>query len=67
MTTKALLLMIPLAFWITGCGGPERESKTATPAAPVAVTTVTAAEQPWPAIYEAAGTGRARMLALGPV
>jgi len=64
MRTKPLLLMIPLAFWVTGCGGWERESKTATPAAPVAVTTVTAAEQPWPAIYEAAGTVRARTSAV---
>ena len=39
---------------------PGRESKTATPAAPIAVSTVTAAEQPWPAIYEATGTVRAR-------
>lgn len=64
MMTKPLLLMIPLAFWITGCGGPGPASKTATPAAPVAVTTVTAAEQPWPAIYEAAGTVRARTSAV---
>jgi len=64
MRIKRLLLMIPLAFWITGCGGPERESKTSTPAAPVAVTTVAAGEQPWPAIYEAAGTVRARTSAV---
>jgi RND family efflux transporter MFP subunit len=64
MRIKRLLLMIPLAFWITGCGGPERESKTATSAAPIALTTVTAAEQPWPAIYEAAGTVRARTSAV---
>lgn len=60
MTTKPLLLMIPLAFWITGCGGPGRESKTATPPAPIAVTTVTASGQPWPSMYEATGTVRAR-------
>lgn len=60
MTTKPLLLMIPLAFWVSGCGGPGRENKTATPAAPIAVSTVTAAEQPLPAIYEATGTVRAR-------
>ena len=59
MTTK-LLSIITLAFCITGCGGSERASKTATPVAPLAVTTVTAAEQPWPAIYEATGTVRAR-------
>ena len=64
MTTKPLLSMIPLAFWMSGCGGPERESKTSTPAAPVAVTTVAAGEQPWPAIYEAAGTVRARTSAV---
>ncbi|HSR07116.1 MAG TPA: efflux RND transporter periplasmic adaptor subunit [Bryobacteraceae bacterium] len=60
MTTKALLLTIPLAFWITGCGGPGRESKTAAPAAAVVVGTVAAAEQPWAAVYEATGTVRAR-------
>jgi len=63
MKTK-LWLMIPLAFLITGCGEPGRESKTATPAAPVVVSTVTAAEQPWPAIYEATGTVRARTSAV---
>ena len=57
-------MLIPLAFWIAGCGEPPRESKTATPAAPVAVTTVTVAEQPWPAIYEATGTVRARTSAV---
>jgi len=60
MRTKALLLMSPLAFWITGCGGPERESRTVTPVAPVVVSTVISAEQSWPAIYEAVGTVRAR-------
>ncbi len=60
MTTKFLLLMIPLAFWITGCSGPGPENKSATPVAPIAVTTVTASEQPWPSIYEATGTVRAR-------
>jgi len=64
MTTKPLLLMIPLAFWNTGCGGPEREGKSAAPAAAVVVSTVTAVEQPWPAIYEAAGTVRARTSAV---
>ncbi|HTM15063.1 MAG TPA: efflux RND transporter periplasmic adaptor subunit [Bryobacteraceae bacterium] len=53
-------LTIPLALVITGCGEAARESKTATPAAPIAVTAVTASEQAWPAIYEATGTVRAR-------
>jgi RND family efflux transporter MFP subunit len=64
MTMKPLLLMIPLAFWIIGCSAPERENKTATPAAAVVVSTVTAAEQPWPSIYEATGTVRARTSAV---
>jgi RND family efflux transporter MFP subunit len=64
MTTKPLLLMIPLAFWMTGCGGPGPAGKTATPTAAVVVSTVTAAEQPWPAIYEATGTVRARTSAV---
>lgn len=60
MKMKPLLSMIPLAFLVTGCGGPGRDSKTATPAAPITVATVTASEQPWPSIYEATGTVRAR-------
>ena len=64
MTAKPLLLIIPLAFWMTGCGGPGPASKTATPAAAVVVSTVTAAEQPWPSIYEATGTVRARTSAV---
>lgn len=64
MTTKPLLLMIPLAFWMNGCGGPGPASKNATPAAAVVVSAVTAAEQPWPAIYEATGTVRARTSAV---
>ena len=59
MKTK-LSLMIPLAFLVTGCGKPGRESKTTTPAPPIGVSAVVAAEQPWPLIYEAAGTVRAR-------
>lgn len=59
MKTK-LWLTIPLALLATGCGEAGRDSKTATTPAPVAVTTVTAAEQPWPAVYEATGTVRAR-------
>jgi RND family efflux transporter MFP subunit len=55
-----LLLMLPLAFLITGCGEAGHESKTAMPAAPIAVTTVTVSEQPWPYLYEATGTVRAR-------
>jgi RND family efflux transporter MFP subunit len=64
MTIKPPLLMIPLAFWITGCGGPAPESKTTTPTAPIVVSTVTAAEKPSPAIYEATGTVRARISAV---
>jgi RND family efflux transporter MFP subunit len=59
MKTK-LWLTIPLALLATGCGEAGRDSKTPTLAAPVAVTTVTASEQAWPAIYEATGTVRAR-------
>jgi len=59
MNTR-LRLTIPLAFLITGCGEAVRESKTATPAASIAVATVTASEQAWPATYEATGTVRAR-------
>jgi len=60
MKMKPLLSMIPLALLVTGCGEAGHESKTAAPAAPIAVATVTASEQPWPSIYEATGTVRAR-------
>jgi len=53
-------LTIPLALVITGCGEAARESKTATPPTPIAVTAATASEQAWPALYEATGTVRAR-------
>ena len=59
MKTK-LSLMIALAFLVTGCGEPGRDSNATAPAAPIGVSTVIAAEQPWPLIYEAAGTVRAR-------
>jgi len=55
-----LSLMISLAFLVTGCGEPGRESKATTPAAPIGVSTIIAAAQPWPLIYEATGTVRAR-------
>src|SRR5689334_16133066 len=57
-------LTIPLALVITGCGEAARESKTATPATPIAVTAATASEQAWPALYEATGTVRARTSAV---
>ena len=59
---KEFLFLIPAAIWLAGCGETPRE-KAAASSAPVAVSTVTAAET-WPSIYEATGTVRARTSAV---
>jgi multidrug efflux system membrane fusion protein len=62
MTNKSLWL-IPFALWLAGCSESPREvASSKTP--PVAVSVVTAAEQPWSSIYEATGTVRARTSAV---
>jgi RND family efflux transporter MFP subunit len=60
---KAFVFLIPVAIWLAGCGVAPEE-KTAAPSAPVAVSTVTAAMETWPLIYEATGTVRARTSAV---
>lgn len=56
---KKFLFLIPVAIWLAGCGEAPRE-KAAAFSAPIAVSTVTAATEKWPSIYEATGTVRAR-------
>jgi RND family efflux transporter MFP subunit len=58
--TKRLLIVIPLAIGFAGCGEAPKETPAASSAPAVAVSTVTAATETWPSIYEATGTVRAR-------
>lgn len=44
---------------LAGCGEARRDATPVAPPAPIAVSTVTAAAQQWPAIYETTGTVRA--------
>jgi len=60
---KKSLWLVPFSLWLAGCSESPREV-TSSRAAPVAVSVVTAAEQPWPSIYEATGTVRARTSAV---
>lgn len=60
---KRLLIAIPLAIGLAGCGEAPKETPAASSAPAVAVSTVTAATETWPSIYEAAGTVRARTAA----
>jgi multidrug efflux pump subunit AcrA (membrane-fusion protein) len=57
------LFAVPFALWLAGCGEVPRESKSAAPAAPIAVKTVVAATGQWPTLYETTGTVRARTTA----
>ena len=61
--TKHLLLCIPLLIFPGSCGKAPREKSFAS-SAPVAVSTVSAANQTWPSTYEATGTVRARTSAV---
>ena len=62
MRNKALWL-IPTTLWLAGCSESPREV-TSSKTPPVAVSVVPVAEQPWPSIYEATGTVRARTSAV---
>ena len=59
-----LLVPIPLVVWLAGCGEAPREKPSASSVSAVAVSTVTAAAETWPSIYEATGTVRARTSAV---
>lgn len=56
---KTMSVSIPLAFFLVACGEPPEAPVAAQPQA-VSVNVVTANVQRWPAIYEAAGTVRAK-------
>jgi membrane fusion protein, multidrug efflux system len=62
--TKHLLLPIPFVMWLAGCGEAPREKSSASSVPAVAVSTVAAATETWPSIYEATGTVRARTSAV---
>src|ERR1019366_5928080 len=62
--TKHLLIPIPLAIWLLGCGEAPKERAAASAVPALAVSTVTAATGTWPSIYEATGTVRARTSAV---
>src|SRR5438105_2236504 len=62
--TKLLLIPIPFVMWLAGCGEASKEKPVAAAAPAVAVSTVTAATETWPSIYEATGTVRARTSAV---
>src|SRR5437660_8687010 len=62
--TKGHLFLIPAAIWLTGCGAAPRETSAAGSQAAVVVSTVAAAAETWPSIYEATGTVRARTSAV---
>jgi len=60
-----ILMTLTLAALLSGCGaGSEPHTKAASPAAPVAVQTVTTGAREWPDVYEATGTVRARTAAV---
>lgn len=58
------LWLIPLAFWLVGCGEHPGKTNEAGSAPPVSVQTVSATQVQWPSIYEATGTVRARTSAV---
>ncbi len=58
--TKQLLITIPFAIWLTGCGEPPESKPAVSSAPPVAGSTVAVAAETWPSLYEATGTVRAR-------
>ena len=60
---KATLVWIPFLAWLAGCGEPPEVNSGAQSQA-VGVHVVTTATEPWPAIYEATGTVRARSSAI---
>jgi RND family efflux transporter MFP subunit len=62
--TKNLFISIPFAIWLAGCGEAPRQESSAPSVPVVAVSTVAAATETWPSIYEATGTVRARTAAV---
>ena len=62
--TKRLLIPILFLTWLSGCGEAPKEKSAASSTAAVVVSTVTAAIETWPSLYEATGTVRARTSAV---
>jgi len=62
--TKHLLLPIPFVIWLAGCDQAPKEKAAAASQSALTVSTVTAATETWPSIYEATGTVRARTSAV---
>jgi RND family efflux transporter MFP subunit len=62
--TNRFLVLAPFVIFLAGCGEVPPAPTSASTAAPVAVTVVIPAIQPWPSIYEATGTVRARSSAV---
>ena len=58
--TKRLFLPVWFALWLAGCGEVSQDKPAASSVRAIPVTTVTAATETWPSIYEATGTVRAR-------
>lgn len=59
------LLTLTLAtLLLAACGNTAAEKRAPSPAAPVAVTASPTASEPWPSLYEASGTVRARTAAV---
>ena len=62
--TKTFLFLIPFATWLAGCGEAPGKRAATSSADPIAVSTVTAATETWPSLYQASGTVRARTSAV---
>lgn len=62
--TKHLLLPIPFVIWLAGCDQAPKEKAAVASQSALTVSTVTAATETWPSIYEATGTVRARTSAV---
>lgn len=61
---KGYMFLIPAAIWLAGCGAAPKEKAAAASQPAVPASTVTAATETWPSIYEATGTVRARTSAV---
>jgi RND family efflux transporter MFP subunit len=60
----ALVSLMATALFLASCSGERTRRNEATSASPVQVQTAEVCAQPWPAVYEATGTVRARTTAV---
>lgn len=58
--TKRFFIPVSLVLWFAGCGEVSQDKPAVSSVRAIPVTTVTAATETWPSIYEATGTVRAR-------